>query len=72
MDINFDGSKAIVYNGSAFSIYSDTSATGGAPEVINEVSGYTQLNINPDFNKFIIAKRSTLTIKYYTYNGDVW
>jgi hypothetical protein len=34
VDINADGSKAIVYKDSTFSRYSDTSATGGAPEVI--------------------------------------
>ncbi len=42
MAINSDGSNIIVYNGASFKIYS-TGVSAGAPYIITESSGYTQL-----------------------------
>jgi hypothetical protein len=36
------------------------------------VSGYTQLKMNSDFTKFIIANKDTPTIKLYTYSTGTW
>jgi hypothetical protein len=69
VDINADGSKAIVFDGGAFAVYTDTSNPGLSPQVISDASAYTQLNMNPDFTKFLIANRNALIIKYYFYTG---
>jgi hypothetical protein len=69
VDINADGSKAIVFDGGAFAVYTDTSNPGLSPQVISDGAVYTQLNMNPDFTKFLIANRNALIIKYYFYTG---
>jgi hypothetical protein len=40
MNMNFDGSKIVIYNGSVIKVYS-TGVGAGAPDIIPEDSDYT-------------------------------